>query len=128
LQKCKKNTSQIPSTLAEFGLPFQALWFSWSRRFINYLAFLEHTRWTLFQKRVIHTKLDIYVNYLELLDTFLWIKYLEQIKTRYDYNLTIMKSPKPATDNRFKWTLCILTNSELDFLRYCGGHFENGDM
>jgi hypothetical protein len=48
-------------------------------------------------------------------------------KTRYDYNLTIMKSPKPATDNRFKWTLCIVTNSELDFLRYCGDHFENGD-
>jgi hypothetical protein len=24
------------------------------------------------------------------------------IITRYDYNLTIMKSPKPATDNRFK--------------------------
>ena len=23
-------------------------------------------------------------------------------KTRYDYNLTIMKSPKPAIDNRFK--------------------------
>jgi hypothetical protein len=23
------------------------------------------------------------------------------IITRYDYNLTIMKSPKPATDNRF---------------------------
>ena len=23
-------------------------------------------------------------------------------KTRYDYNLTIMKSPKPANDNRFK--------------------------
>jgi hypothetical protein len=22
--------------------------------------------------------------------------------TRYDYNITIMKSPKPATDNRFK--------------------------
>jgi putative Mn2+ efflux pump MntP len=22
--------------------------------------------------------------------------------TRYDYNLTIMESPKPATDNRFK--------------------------
>jgi hypothetical protein len=22
--------------------------------------------------------------------------------TRYDYNLTIMKSPKPATDNQFK--------------------------
>jgi hypothetical protein len=26
----------------------------------------------------------------------------KQMKTRYDYNLTIMKSPKPATDNRFK--------------------------
>ena len=26
-----------------------------------------------------------------------------------------MKSPKLATDNRFKWTLCIVTNSELDF-------------
>ena len=26
-----------------------------------------------------------------------------------------MKSPKPATDNRFKWTHCIVTNSELDF-------------
>ena len=49
------------------------------------------------------------------------------VKTRYDYNLTIMKSPKPATDNRFKWTLCIVTNSELEFLRYWGGHFENGD-
>ena len=24
------------------------------------------------------------------------------LKTRYDYNLTITKSPKPATDNRFK--------------------------
>jgi hypothetical protein len=23
-------------------------------------------------------------------------------RTRYDYNLTIMESPKPATDNRFK--------------------------
>jgi hypothetical protein len=29
-------------------------------------------------------------------------KDLDEIKTRYDYNLTIMKSPKPATDNRFK--------------------------
>jgi hypothetical protein len=24
------------------------------------------------------------------------------VETRYDYNLTIMKSPIPATDNRFK--------------------------
>ena len=38
-----------------------------------------------------------------------------------------MKSPKPATDNRFKWTLCIVTNSEVEFLRHCGGHFENDD-
>ena len=27
---------------------------------------------------------------------------LYQYTTRYDYNLTIIKSPKPATDNRFK--------------------------
>ena len=30
------------------------------------------------------------------------IHYLIYILTRYDYNLTIMKSPKPATDNRLK--------------------------
>jgi hypothetical protein len=82
-----------------------------------------------------------------------------------------MKSPKPATDNRFKWTLCIvqilslifcgivadilkmetgrnfamsginsghhnlptstyeisLKSNNVEFVRYCGGHFENGD-
>ena len=27
---------------------------------------------------------------------------LGDLRTRYDYNLTIMESPKPATDNRFK--------------------------
>ena len=27
---------------------------------------------------------------------------MDNIRTRYDYNLTIMKSPKQATDNRFK--------------------------
>jgi hypothetical protein len=27
---------------------------------------------------------------------------LGDLITRYDYNLTIMESPKPATDNRFK--------------------------
>ena len=88
-------------------------------------------------------------------------------KTRYDYNLTIMKSPKPATDNRFKkliksylWNrtmlnLCgivvailkmatgrnfsmsghhylptyqmTLKSDNVEFVRYCGGHFENGD-
>jgi hypothetical protein len=36
-----------------------------------------------------------------------------------------MKSPKPATDNSLN-EHCIVTNSELDFLRYCGDHFENG--
>jgi hypothetical protein len=43
--------------------------------------------------------------------------------TRYDYNLTIMKSPKPATDNRFKK----LIKSYLEFLWYCVSQFENGD-
>jgi hypothetical protein len=31
----------------------------------------------------------------------MWLKTITA-ETRYDYNLTIMKSPKPATDNRFK--------------------------
>ena len=26
----------------------------------------------------------------------------QTLRTRYDYNLTIVKSPKPATDNRLK--------------------------
>ena len=34
-------------------------------------------------------------------------------KTRYDYNLTIMKSPKPATDNRLK-------NKLKATLNFCG--------
>jgi hypothetical protein len=45
------------------------------------------------------------------------------IITRYDYNLTIMKSPKPATDNQFKK----LIKSYLEFLWYCVSQFENGD-
>jgi hypothetical protein len=45
------------------------------------------------------------------------------IITRYDYNLTIIKSPKPATDNRFKK----LIKSYLEFLWYCVSQFENGD-
>jgi hypothetical protein len=45
------------------------------------------------------------------------------IITRYDYNLMIMKSPKPANDNRFKK----LIKSYLEFLWYCVSQFENGD-
>jgi len=45
------------------------------------------------------------------------------IITRYDYNLTIMKSPKPATHTRFKK----LIKSYLEFLWYCVSQFENGD-
>jgi hypothetical protein len=84
-------------------------------------------------------------------------------ETRYDYNLTIMKSPKLATDNRFKkliksylWNRTMLNfcgivvailkmetgrnflmsrinsggwnRNNVEFVRYCGGHFENGDL
>jgi hypothetical protein len=39
--------------------------------------------------------------------------------TRYDYNLTIMKSPKPATDNRFKKLIkSYLWNRTM--LNFCG--------
>ena len=36
-----------------------------------------------------------------IMTNIVWIKSELNI-TRYDYNLTIMKSPKRATDNRFK--------------------------
>jgi hypothetical protein len=50
-------------------------------------------------------------------------------ETRYDYNLTIMESPKLAPDNRFKKInpKLPLKSNNVDFLRYCGSHFENGD-
>jgi hypothetical protein len=50
-------------------------------------------------------------------------------ETRYDYNLTIMESPKLATDNRFKKInqKLPLKSNNVELLRYCGGHFENGD-
>jgi hypothetical protein len=42
---------------------------------------------------------------------------------------TIMESPKPATDNRFKKInqKLPLKSNNVEFLQYCGGHFENGD-
>ena len=61
-----------------------------------------------------------------------------------------MESPKPATDNRFKKLIksylrnfsmsginsghhnlptyaILLKSNNVEFVRYCGGHFENGD-
>ena len=54
---------------------------------------------------------------------------LIRVITRYDYNLTIMESPKLATDNRLKKInqKLPLKSNNVEFLRYCGGHFENGD-
>ena len=54
----------------------------------------------------------------------------EKSTTRYDYNLMIMESPKPATDNRFKKInqKLPLKSNNVEFLRHCGGHFENGDL
>jgi hypothetical protein len=53
----------------------------------------------------------------------------DPLKTRYDYNLMIMESPKPATDNRFKKInqKLPLKSNNVEFLQYCGDHFENGD-
>jgi hypothetical protein len=74
-------------------------------------------------------------------------------KTRYDYNLTIMKSPKPATLHCDKLVAILkmetsrnlsmsgihsghhnlptyeilLKSNNVEFVRYCGVHFENGD-
>ena len=62
---------------------------------------------------------------MTLTRTFILIRVI----TRYDYNLTIMESPKLATDNRFKKInqKLPLKSNNVEFLRYCGGHFENGD-
>ena len=69
---------QVQMTLADFGNPVYALWFTCSQNFLNYLVSqlfdfertwwrlfqsfdLERTWWRLFQKRVVRTKFDIYV-------------------------------------------------------------------
>jgi hypothetical protein len=51
--------------------------------------------------------------------------------TRYDYNLTIMKSPKPATDTiyphmKFWWYRTMLNFYPPFLCRVFGSHFENG--
>jgi hypothetical protein len=50
--------------------------------------------------------------------------------TRYDYNLTIMKSPKPATDTiyphfKFWWYRTMLNFYPPIFMPCFGSHFEN---
>jgi hypothetical protein len=56
------------------------------------------------------------------------VRFLTDTKiTRYDYNLTIMKSPKPATDTY--QILMISDNVEFlppIFMPCFGSHFENG--
>ena len=49
----------------------------------------EHTQWKLFQKHVVHTQLESMV--------FFCYHWSTSLKTRYDYNLTIMESPKLTT-------------------------------
>jgi hypothetical protein len=51
--------------------------------------------------------------------------------TRYDYNVTIMKSQVSQTGH---WQPVYKINQKLplksnnvEFVQYCGGHFENGD-
>jgi hypothetical protein len=53
------------------------------------------------------------------------------IITRYDYNLTIMKSPKPATDTIYPHIKILMISDNVEFLptifMSCfGSHFENG--
>jgi hypothetical protein len=39
-----------------------------------------------------------------------WFENIFLLKTRYDYNLTIMMSPKPATDNSLKIQHCPISS------------------
>ena len=57
-------------TILDFGYPVETLWFSLFQRRIHYLALksfdLDPTRRKLFQKRVMHTIIDIYGLYAQL--------------------------------------------------------------
>ena len=47
-----------------YGTLLSPFWFSWSQKryYLVLQSFeFEHTRWPLFQKLVVHTKLDIYI-------------------------------------------------------------------
>ena len=61
----KKNNVLLPQTLINCAYPVYALWCSYSHKLLNYLAFKsfdhERTWWRLIQKRVVCTKIDIYV-------------------------------------------------------------------
>ena len=61
--KTKVLLHQAEVTLAGFGCPVCALWFSCSQRLLDYLAFtyFERTWWRLFKERVVRTKFDISV-------------------------------------------------------------------
>ena len=124
---------------------------------------------SLFSKSVKITTLETWPGIHLFKISFLTIA--KSVKTRYGYNLTIMESPKLATDNRFKkliksylWNRTMLNfcgivvailkmatgrnfsmsginsghhnlptyemalkSDNAEFLRYWGGHFENGD-
>jgi hypothetical protein len=74
----------------------------------------------------------------KLLTSFNFVIYLLILITRYDYNLTIMKSPKPATDTpkpatdtiyphiKFWWYRTMLNFYPPIFMPCFGSHFENG--
>jgi len=62
LIKTKIYLSQAKITLAYFGFPAYTLWSTCPRRHLNMLPsnlFTERTWWSLFQKRVVCTRLDI---------------------------------------------------------------------
>jgi hypothetical protein len=61
----------------------------------------------------------------------LYFHLLTKIITRYDYNLTIMKSPKPAIDTYLPTYQILMISDNVEFLppifMPCfGSHFENG--
>ena len=70
-------------TLADFGYHVRDRWYTCIQRLLNYLAFqsfdFERTRWKLFQKRVVHTKLDIYF----LTREWCWWMWMWNIRTPY---------------------------------------------
>ena len=79
LSFCNLKDTLVYVTLDDFGDPIKALGFTCSQNLLNYLVFqpfdFERIWWGLFQKRVVRTKLDIYVlliNSSNLVVTCIW--------------------------------------------------------
>jgi len=60
MQIIKSKVKPAATTSADFGYNAKALWFTVTLFGFSFFSVWAYTRWTLLQKRVVHTKFDIY--------------------------------------------------------------------